>query len=162
GVPGTVDGMIKASERYGRLPLDMVMQPAIKLAREGYLLSYSHAQDLNNHKDTFIKYRASRDYFTTGDSTLFEEGDLFVQEDLATTLQRVARFGREGFYAGPTADAIVAEMERYRGLITHSDLYDYESVWRDPVTVDYKGYSLHIMPPPSSGSVAIAQILKMV
>lgn len=162
GVPGTVDGMIKALERYGRMPLDMVLEPAIQLASEGYPLSYSHAQDLNNHKDTFVKYRASRDYFTTGDSTLFEEGDLFVQDDLATTLERIARFGREGFYAGPTADAIVNEMERYRGLISHSDLYDYESVWRDPVTVDYKEYSLHIMPPPSSGSVAMAQILKMI
>lgn len=162
GVPGTVDGMIKALERYGRLPLDMVMQPAIRLARDGYELSYSHAEDLNNHKDTFIKYQASANYFTLQDSTGFEEGDLFVQKDLATTLERIARFGREGFYAGPTADAIVNEMKRYRGLISHRDLRNYESVWRDPVAVDYEDYTLHIMPPPSSGSVAIAQILKMI
>lgn len=162
GVPGTVDGMVKAIERYGRMPLDMVIQPAIKLAREGYTLSYTQAQDLNNHKDTFKKYQASARYFTTGDSTLFEEGDLFVQEDLAQTLERIARFGREGFYSGPVADAIVNEMSRYRGLISYRDLRNYESVWREPIVADFLGYKLHIMPPPSSGSVAIAQILEMI
>ncbi|WP_103665169.1 gamma-glutamyltransferase [Gracilimonas amylolytica] len=162
GVPGTVDGMIKALERYGKLPLDLVLQPAIKLAREGYKLSYSHAESLNNHKDTFKKYQVSAEYFTKKDDTEFKEGDLFVQEDLANTLERIARFGREGFYAGPVADAIVNEMERYRGLITYNDLYNYESQWRDPVEVEFKDYTLHIMSPPSSGSIAIAQILNMI
>lgn len=162
GVPGTVDGMIKAVERFGRMPLDMLVQPAIKLAREGYPLSYTQAQDLNNHKDTFRKYQASAKYFTTGDSTLFQEGDLFIQEDLAETLERIARFGREGFYSGPVADAIVNEMERYRGLIGYRDLRNYESVWREPIVADFMDYKLHIMPPPSSGSVAIAQILEMI
>ncbi|WP_428236268.1 gamma-glutamyltransferase [Gracilimonas sp.] len=162
GVPGTVDGMIKALERYGRMPLDVVIQPAIKLAREGYSLSYSQAEDLNNHKDTFLKYQASSNYFTTGDTTFFKEGDVFVQTDLAETLERVSRFGREGFYSGPVADAIVNEMERYRGLITYRDLRNYESKWREPIVAKYLGYKLHIMPPPSSGSVAIAQILEMI
>ncbi|MEX0724171.1 MAG: gamma-glutamyltransferase [Gracilimonas sp.] len=162
GVPGTVDGMIKAIERYGRMPMDMVIQPAIKLAREGYTLSYSQAQDLNNHKDTFKKFQASAKYFTTGDTSSFKEGDLFVQPDLAETLERVARFGREGFYSGPVADAIVNEMERYRGLIGYRDLRNYESVWREPVSAEFLGYELHIMPPPSSGSIAIAQILEMI
>ncbi|MFP8489018.1 gamma-glutamyltransferase [Gracilimonas sp. Q87] len=162
GVPGTVDGMIKALERYGKMPLDMVIQPAIKLAREGYVLSYSHAESLNDHRDTFRKYQASARYFTTGDTTLFSEGDLFVQKDLAGTLERIARFGREGFYAGPVADAIINEMERYKGLISYKDLYNYESKWRDLVEVDFRDYKLHIMPPPSSGSIAIAQILKMI
>ncbi len=162
GVPGTVDGMIKALERYGRMPLDVVIQPAIKLAREGYPLSYSQAKDLNNRKDRFLKYQASANYFTTGDSTFFEEGDVFVQSDLAETLERVSRFGREGFYSGPVADAIVNEMERYRGLITYRDLRNYESKWREPIVAEYLGYKLHIMPPPSSGSVAVAQILEMI
>ena len=160
GVPGTVDGMIKALERYGRLPLDVVIQPAIKLAREGYPLSYSQAHDLNNRKETFQKYQASAKYFTTGDSTFFEEGDLFIQKDLAETLERISRFGREGFYSGPVADAIVNEMERYRGLITYRDLRNYESKWREPVVAEYLGYKLHIMYPPSSGSIAIAQVVE--
>jgi len=162
GVPGTVDGMIKALEKYGKMPLDMVLQPAIKLAREGYPLSFSQAESLNNRRDTFKKYQASAEYFTTGDTTLFKEGDLFIQDDLANTLERVARFGREGFYAGPVADAIVNEMERYRGLITYDDLYNYTSKWRDPVEIEFRDYTLHIMPPPSSGSIAIAQILEMI
>jgi len=162
GVPGTVDGMIKALERYGRLPLDVVIQPALKLARDGYALSYSQAEDLNNHRDTFKKYQASAKYFTTGDTTLFEEGDLFIQEDLGETLERISRFGREGFYSGPVADAIVSEMERYKGMITYRDLRNYDSKWRDPIVAEYLDYQLHIMPPPSSGSVAIAQILEMI
>lgn len=162
GVPGTVDGMVKALERYGRMPLDVVLDPAIKLARGGYPLSYSQANDLNNRKDTFLKYRASKKYFTTGDYSLFKEGDLFVQKDLAETLERVARFGREGFYSGPVADAIINEMKRNRGIIDYRDLRNYESKWRTPVEVDFMDYTLHIMPPPSSGSVAIAQILEMI
>lgn len=162
GVPGTVDGMIKAIERYGRMPLDLVIQPAIKLAREGYPLSFSQAEDLNNHLDRFKKYQSSEKYFTTGDDTSFKEGDLFVQKDLAETLERIARFGREGFYSGPVADAIVNEMERYGGIIEYSDLRNYESKWREPVEAEFNGYQLHIMPPPSSGSVAIAQILEMI
>lgn len=162
GVPGTVDGMITALERYGRMPLDMVIQPAINLAREGYLLSYSHAQDLNNHRETLKKYQASANYFTSTDNAGFKEGDLFVQQDLAKTLERIARFGREGFYAGPVADAIVNEMKRYRGLIDYSDLENYKSVWRDPVKAEFNGYNLYMMPPPSSGSIAIAQILEMI
>jgi len=162
GVPGTVDGMVKAIERFGRMPLDMVIQPAINLARKGYPLSYSHAQDMNNHRETFEKYQTSARYFTTKDKTGFQEGDLFVQEDLANTLERIARFGREGFYAGPVADAIVNEMKRYRGLIDYSDLENYESVWRAPVEAEFNGYNLYMMPPPSSGSIAIAQILEMI
>lgn len=168
GVPGTVDGMIRALQQYGRLPLDVVIQPAIDLARNGYPLSFSHAKDLNNHKETFRKYLASARYFTKGDfistndSTQWKEGDLFVQEDLAHTLERIARFGREGFYSGPVADAIVNEMNRYGGLITHKDLRNYESKWRTPITTSFRGYELNIMPPPSSGSIAVGQILKMI
>lgn len=162
GVPGTVDGMIKAIERYGKMPLDLVIQPAIKLALKGYPLSFSQAEDLNNRKDRFKKYQSSEKYFTTGDNTSFKEGDLFVQKDLAETLERIARFGREGFYSGPVADAIVNEMKRNNGLIGYRDLRNYESKWREPVEAEFNGYKLHIMPPPSSGSVAIAQILEMI
>ncbi|MEX2603796.1 MAG: gamma-glutamyltransferase [Gracilimonas sp.] len=162
GVPGTVDGMIKALERYGRLPLDAVIEPAIKLAAEGYELSYSQAKDLNNHKETLEKYPASKKYFTTGDTTFFKEGDLFVQSDLAETLRRISYFGREGFYLGPVADAIVNQMKKTGGLIEYRDLRNYESKWRKPITTDFMGYTLHMMPPPSSGSVAITQILEMI
>lgn len=161
GVPGVVDGMVRALQRYGKLPLRMVMAPAIELAREGYRLSWTQAEALNAHADDFRRYEASRDYFTRPGGENWKEGDLFVQEDLAATLERVARLGREGFYGGETAGMIVSEMRRQDGLITLRDLRQYESVWREPVTAEWNGYRLHVMPPPSSGSIAIAQILQM-
>lgn len=161
GVPGVVDGMIKAIERYGRLPLETVITPAIKLAKEGYRLSWTEAKSLNDHADTFKKFESSAKYFIKASGRPYKEGDLFVQEDLAATLERIARLGRDGFYSGKTADLIVREMKQQGGLITYKDLADYESVWRDPVQTTFRGYDLHIMPPPSSGSIAIAQILNM-
>lgn len=161
GVPGVVDGMIKALERYGNLPLETVIAPAIKLAREGYRLTWLQAQDLNDKADEFKKYRSSIKYFTKKDGTPFKEGDLFIQKDLAKTLGRISRMGRDGFYSGVTADRIVEEMERQDGIISYSDLKNYESKWRDPVKTSFNGYDLHIMPPPSSGSIAIAQMLTM-
>ena len=161
GVPGVVDGMIKALERYGNLPLETVIAPAIKLAREGYPLTWLQAQDLNVKADEFKKYRSSTKYFTKKNGTPFKEGDLFVQKDLAETLDRISRMGRDGFYSGVTADKIVEEMERQGGIISYSDLKNYQSKWRDPITTSFNGYDLHIMPPPSSGSIAIAQMLTM-
>jgi gamma-glutamyltranspeptidase/glutathione hydrolase len=161
GVPGVVDGMIKVLERYGNLPLETVIAPAIKLARDGYKLTWLQAQDLNDKAEGFEKYRSSTKYFTKKNGTPFEEGDLFVQKDLAQTLDRISRMGREGFYSGVTADKIVEEMERQGGIISYSDLKNYESKWRDPVKTSFSGYDLYIMPPPSSGSIAIAQMLAM-
>ncbi|WP_445665687.1 gamma-glutamyltransferase [Fodinibius sp. AD559] len=159
GVPGVVDGMIKALERYGNLPLETVIEPAIQLAREGYKLTWLQAQDLNDKAEEFKQYRSSRRYFTKRDKTPYQEGDLFVQKDLAKTLERISRMGRDGFYSGLTADRIVNTMEEFGGIISYSDLKNYESKWRDPVKTSFKDYDLYIMPPPSSGSIAIAQML---
>ncbi|MDZ7690124.1 MAG: gamma-glutamyltransferase [Balneolaceae bacterium] len=162
GVPGVVDGMIKAAERYGHLPLETILEPAIRLAREGYELSWIQARDLNNHAESFKKYESSTAYFTKEIGEPYEEGDLFVQEDLAETLERIARFGRGGFYSGRTAEMIVNEMKKHGGIISYRDLQNYESTWRDPIKATFLGYELNIMPPPSSGSIAIAQILYMI
>lgn len=161
GVPGVVDGMLKALERYGRLPLETVLRPAIELAQKGYKLSWAQARVLNRYKDVLSKYEGSKQYFVKQNGTDWQEGDLFVQEDLAKTLQRIADRGREGFYSGKTADLIVQEMKKQGGLISYEDLNEYESVWRDPVTATFRNYNLYIMPPPSSGSIAIHQILDM-
>ena len=161
GVPGVIDGMIKALEKYGNLPLETVMMPAIKLARDGFRLSWLQAEDLNAHADDFKNYESSAMYFTKTSGEHFEEGDLFVQKDLAETLERISVRGRQGFYSGKTADLIVSEMQKQGGLITYKDLSEYESVWRQPVKAQYRGYELSIMPPPSSGSIAIAQIMSM-
>ena len=227
GVPGTVDGMVKAHARFGSLPWADLVAPAIALAREGYALSYSQASSLNYTGSAFAPFEASRKYFwmpcekpsvstntakatnlamasnaakatntakaantstsnvtntarakdpgaeaaimsgkdtekTSGEACrTFVEGEHFQQSDLARTLEAVAEKGREGFYGGWVADQIVQTMEKYDGLISHEDLKAYESVWREPYEMDFRGYRLHIMPPPSSGSIAVGQILRM-
>ncbi len=161
GVPGVVEGMITATERYGRLPLEAVLNPAIELAKQGYELSWTQAEDLNNRAEVFKKYDGSGKYFIKDDGSPWQEGDLFVQKDLGNTLERIARFGRDGFYSGQTADLIVREMKKQGGIISYNDLQNYNSVWRDPVKATFRGYELNIMPPPSSGSIAIHQMLDM-
>ena len=162
GVPGTVDGMVTALERYGRMPLELVMQPAIDLAKNGYYLSYVQARSLNNQFDTFNKYEGSKKYFTKQDAIPFKEGDLFIQKDLGEVLEQIAKYGRDGFYSGPVADAIVREMRKQGGLISHADLRNYRSKWREPIKARFQDYELSIMPPPSSGSIAVAQILDII
>jgi gamma-glutamyltranspeptidase/glutathione hydrolase len=162
GVPGVVDGMVKAVEKYGNLPLKETIEPAIELARKGYPLSYAQTAVLNEHDGVLQKYDGSTQYFVPSDTTRdWNEGELFQQPDLARTLQRIAEQGRAGFYEGETADLIVAEMQTHGGLISHKDLKNYQSVWRNPVKASINGYDLQIMPPPSSGSIAISQILDM-
>ena len=159
GVPGTVDGMITALEKYGTLPLDVVMEPAIRLARDGFRLSWREAGTLTRNRNRFSEFEGTKMYFTKADGEDFVEGELFVQTDLANTLQRIADNGRDGFYAGETADLLVAEMESGGGIITHEDLANYRSVWREPIEVTYRDYTMHLMGPPSSGGIAIGQML---
>lgn len=162
GIPGSVDGMITALERYGTMPLDMVIEPAIQLARDGFILSWFEAQNLNTKRDDFLKYAGSTTYFTKANGELYQAGERFIQSDLAQTLERIAEFGRTGFYQGLTADLIHQQMEKMNGYISLEDLESYKSVWRTPLKSKYKGYDLIMMPPPSSGGIAMAQILKMI
>ena len=162
GVPGTVDGMVQAVKKYGKLSLKEDMEPAIRLARDGYPLSYGNATMLNKYKNKFLKYESSKKYFTKSDGTAYKEGDLFRQTDLANTLERIANEGRDGFYTGKTAQLIVDQMKTGHGLITIKDLKDYHSVWRRPFNTHFGDYELIMMPPPSSGGIAITQILKMI
>lgn len=163
GVPGSVDGLLQALEQYGTLSREQVLAPAIRLAEEGFRLSRSQASAFNSLYRTFAKYPGSKRYFTKGSANEeFKEGERFVQKDLAAVLKRIRDEGRAGFYEGETADLIVQEMERGDGLITHEDLRDYEAVERAPITANYRGYKVISMPPPSSGGVALAQLLHAV
>jgi len=161
GVPGTVDGMITALERYGTMALELVMEPAIRLAEEGYELSHSQARSLNNAADRLRQFEGSRKIFIKSDESEWKAGDLFVQKDLAETLQRIATMGRRGFYSGPTARMIVDEMQKSGGSMSLRDLRDYKSVWRDPIQANFNDYELYMMPPPSSGGVVMKQVLSM-
>lgn len=163
GVPGSVAGLLKAHEQYGKLPLREVVAPAIRLAEQGFALTWRDAEMLNSAYADFAAFPSSRKYFTKGDSThLYQEGEVFVQQDLAEVLKRIRDRGHDGFYRGRTADLLVAEMRRGGGLITHADLEAYTAVERAPVVGTYRGYRVISMAPPSSGGVALLQLLNAV
>ncbi|MGI9326807.1 MAG: gamma-glutamyltransferase [Pseudomonadales bacterium] len=160
GVPGSVDGLLAVHERYGRLSLKQVINPAIRLAEKGFPLSYDLSSRLAARLSAFEPFAASIAAFSNKGKP-YAEGERLVQKDLAATLKRVRRHGRDGFYSGRTADLLVAEMQRGGGLINHQDLQDYRSVWREPVRGTYRGYEIVGMPPPSSGGALVVQMLNM-
>lgn len=160
GVPGSVDGMIQAHKKYGKLDWKVLVQPAIDLARDGFKLTAKAAASLNHAQADFKRLNPGKNYFIK--DTPYKEGDILVQEDLANTLEHIRDQGRDGFYDGPVADSLVAEMKSGNGLITKADLQNYHSVWRKPIIGEYKGYKIITMPPPSSGGIALLQLLKTV
>lgn len=162
GVPGTVDGMMSALERYGTLPLEVIMEPAIRLAASGFRLKHSHAESLNSHRENLEQFAESAEIFLRPDGTLWREGHLFIQNELSETLERIARQGRDGFYSGITARLLVQELQRQGGMMTLRDLRNYSSVWREPIVAEYSGHRLYMMPPPSSGGVVMKQVLTMI
>jgi len=160
GVPGTVHGLLTALDRYGTLSRAEVMGPAIRMAEEGIPMPYGVAQRLNASREDFAEFASTRRYFLPPDGReRYRPGELWQQPDLAATLSRIRDRGIPGFYAGRTAELIVEEMQRLGGLITEDDLAAYRSVERAPVTMNYRGYRVHAMGPPSSGGVALAQLL---
>ena len=160
GVPGSVDGMVKIHEKFGSLPWADLVQPAVDLARNGVVLTEREARGLNKTKEDFLKNNTHLPYLVREQE--WKAGDILRHPDLARTLERIRDKGREGFYAGETADLIVKEMQRGNGIMTHQDLANYTSVWRKPVFGNYKGYKVISIGPPSSGGVALMQLLKMV
>ena len=160
GVPGSVDGLIQAHEKYGSLDFKTIIQPAIDLARKGFKITETEADRFNSFKEAFSEYN-------TDDSPFIRKGEwmaghLLVQTNLANTLERIRDQGRAGFYEGQTADYIVAEMESGNGIISKQDLADYQAQWRKPIARLYKDYKIISMPPSSSGGVALLQLMEMV
>jgi len=160
GIPGSVDGLIYAHKKYGRLKFSDVIEPAIKLAKYGFRLSYDLAKSINSNYENFVKYESSKKIFTKGGEK-FQEGDLFVQKDLARTLELIKKYSRKGFYEGRTAELIVNQIQKLGGYITLEDLKNYHCVERKPVIGEYRGYKIISMGPPSSGGVAIIQALNI-
>lgn len=161
GVPGSVDGMVEAHKKYGKLSWAAVIQPAIDLAQSGFPITKLQASELNNMHRNFMKFNPQGTAFVNLEST-WKENDLLVQNELANTLKLIQEKGRAGFYEGNVADSIVVEMQKGKGLITKEDLKNYHSVWRKPVTGTYRGYKIITMPPTSSGGIALVQLLQSV
>lgn len=160
GVPGAVDGMVKIHQKLGSLPWAELVQPSVDLARNGVVLTEKEAQGLNSSQKSFISNNKHLPYLVQEQE--WQAGDTLRHPDLARTLERIRDKGREGFYAGETADLFVKEMQRGNGIISHEDLANYTSVWREPVTGSYKDFKVISMGPPSSGGIALLQLLKMV
>ncbi|SEA12292.1 gamma-glutamyltransferase [Pedobacter hartonius] len=160
GVPGSVDGMVSAHRKCGKLKWKADVQPAIDLAEKGFPVTAQQASELNRHKEDFLKYNRKPVAFVK--EGVWKEGDLLKQPELASTLKLIRDKGRAGFYEGTVASAIVASMTHTRGVITLQDLKDYKSVWRKPVSGNYQDYTVISMPPPSSGGIALLTMLKQV
>jgi gamma-glutamyltranspeptidase/glutathione hydrolase len=160
GTPGTVAGMEALHKKLGKLPWAKLVAPAVRLASHGVALTEKEAAGLNRTQADFTKYNpGSPPVFVR--PTPWQKGDTLKQLELAATLQRIQDQGRAGFYQGRTAEFLLTEMQKGGGLITQQDLTSYQPKWRDPLRGQYRGYDVITMPPPSSGGVALLQILQM-
>ncbi len=160
GIPGSVAGMWEAHRKYGKLQWKDLVLPAIQLARTGFKISQRQANEFESHKERFVKLNPAGAAIIK--TTVWRAGDLFIQKELAKTLERIAIEGRDGFYTGKTADLIVAEMGKGKGIINHQDLLDYQALWRTPISTNYRGHKVISMPPPSSGGTSLLALLKSV
>ena len=160
GVPGSVAGLIEQQRRFGRLPFAQVIQPAIDLAQNGFVVDAYRQNSIEDDRDRLYLFPASRRQFLP-DGHAPREGTRFVQPDLARTLMAIRDRGRDGFYAGWVADSIAAEMARDGGMITAVDLAAYQAKWRAPIVIRYRGHTVYAMPPASSGGITLAEILNI-
>jgi gamma-glutamyltranspeptidase/glutathione hydrolase len=163
GVPGSVAGLLTAWSLYGsgNISLKQLLEPAIKLAKNGFSISDRFAQKLNKYKSLFEKDDGARKVFIRTNGESWQAGDLLIQKDLSKTLQRIAKYELDGFYKGKTAELIVEEMIEGGGLITLKDLESYSPKLRTPIFGTYKNHDIVSMGPPSSGGILLVQMLNM-
>jgi gamma-glutamyltranspeptidase / glutathione hydrolase len=158
GVPGSVAGLVYAEKKYGKLSLEKVIAPAIKLARDGFPLAYEDTQDLR--KDEHLTQFPESKRIFLRDGNYYQPGELLKQPELAHTLGRIAKNPDE-FYHGALAHELAAAIHKGGGLITAADLAAYEVKEREPIRGSYRGYDIISAPPPSSGGVALVEILNI-
>ncbi|HEX8196473.1 MAG TPA: gamma-glutamyltransferase [Pyrinomonadaceae bacterium] len=162
GVPGTTAGLELAFKKYGsgKVTWAQLIEPARRLAVNGFILSKRLADLFVEYKGDLEKYEDSRRIFLNN-GNFYKEGDRLIQTDLAATLARIQRFGAKGFYEGETARLIAEDMQRHNGLMTLADLKNYRAKERVPLRGNYRGHEIISMPPPSSGGVALFSILNI-
>ena len=158
GVPGTVAGLVAIHEKFGTIPWEELVQPAIDLALDGYLVTEKQEKSFNSKIEDFISVNGPETFYAQG----FKSGDRVKNIALASTLKRIAKFGKSGFYEGETANDLVNRVKETGGIISHDDLLAYKPVWRDPINFQYKDLNIFAMGPPSSGGICLGQILKMI
>jgi gamma-glutamyltranspeptidase/glutathione hydrolase len=159
GVPGTVAGLF-ATMPFANFSFKVLIQPAIDIAEHGFVITAHEAASLNSTKEDFLKYSSQLSAFIKEQP--WKAGDTLIQPQLAATLKRIRDNGAKGFYEGETAKLIVAEMQRGNGMITYDDLKNYTAKQRTAITFDYRGYNIISFPPPSSGGILLAEMLKMI
>ena len=159
GVPGTVSGMFYASEKFGTIDIKSLINPSINLAKEGFVLSDFQAKNLNKYKKKFSKNKDAKEIFTRPNG--FSEGDILIQKNLANTLRKIAQNGKEEFYSGDTAKKIANFFQANGGFLSYEDLNQYKIRILEPVCGSYRLYKVCSMAPPSSGGIALVQILNI-
>jgi len=161
GVPGTVAGLALAHRKYGRLPWSSLLQPAIRMAAQGVVLTRDDAYALDWGKQRLSRSAAGARVFLHADGSALRAGERLVQPDLAWSLRQIAAHGADAFYRGQIAERLVADMAKHGGLITREDLGAYRAVQCDPLRGNYRGYDIVTMPPSSGGGVSIIAMLNL-
>ena len=158
GIPGAVAGIKAMHEKWGSLPWKTLVQPAIDLAQNGYIVTAKEAKNLNKNRKIFTQVNGEGHFY----DSIFEEGDTITNPALARTLTTIAKEGDDGFYSGWVAKAMVKHTNAHGGILSEEDLQNYTAVWRDPIIFNYKDLKVFSMPPPSSGGICLGQMLKMI
>lgn len=161
GVPGTVAAFDVALKKYGTMTFAQVLEPAIKLARDGIVVTDDFADSIEHGSAKLTRNAAAKKIFYKPDGSMYKPGEIFVQKDLAWSLEQIAKGGADEFYKGEVGRRIVADQAANGGLITMKDMADYTAPIRAPLRTNYRGYELVLMPPPSSGGVHIIQMFKV-
>ena len=161
GTPGTVAGLALAHQRYGKLPWKSLVDPAIRLANNGIPFSHSLFENANRRKEQWLKFPSTAKVMFKNGKEVYAYGETWKQTDLANTLKRISDHGRDGFYKGETAARLADFMKEQGGIMTQKDLDQYEAIERKPIIGTYRDYKIYTMPPPSSGGIALVEMLNM-
>tara|TARA_Y100000816_G_scaffold134297_1_gene94857 strand:+ start:5552 stop:7084 length:1533 start_codon:yes stop_codon:yes gene_type:complete len=159
GIPGTVAGLFYAIENFGSFEAKFLIKPSIKLAREGFVLSNFQSNNINKYKKKFLAYKDAKKIFTRSEG--FKENDLLIQEDLANTLERILINGKKEFYSGITSKRIIDFYKKNGGIFSQEDFEEYKVKKLRPICGTYRIYKVCSMPPPSSGGIALIQMLNV-
>ena len=158
GVPGTIAGLFEVHKKLCSMPFETLIQPAIDLAKKGFIVTENQANSLAKNQGDFVLLNGSNTFY----AKTFKKGDTIVNLNMARTLEKIKLSGRDGFYKGEVAEKIVQSIQSTGGVVTLKDLENYDAIWRAPLSFKYKNLKIHSMGLPSSGGVCLAQIMSMI